>query len=101
MTEKAFVEFYLSQQLFLMPLIILFSAGLTMLLFGSMVAALTALGNRNWLWGIAILLSGWVAGLPYSLLHKHADYAKSLMLKGIAVIGVSLVAACVLWLLVW
>ncbi len=100
MAEKAVIEFYLSQQLFLVPLILLFSVGLSLLLVGCMVAALTALGNQQWLWGIAILLSGCVAGLPYSLLHQYAWYSKSLMLRGISMVVVSWLVTYVLWLLV-
>lgn len=100
MSEKAFIEFYLSQQLFLAPLVLLFSVGLSLLLVGSMVAVLTALGNKDWLWGIAILLSGCVAGLAYSLLHQYAWYSKSLMLRGTFAVVVSLLATCALWLVV-
>lgn len=100
MSEKAFIEFYLSEQLFLVPLIILFSVGLSGLLIGGLVAALTVLGNKNWLWGIAILLSGSVAGLPYSLSHQYACYSKSLMLKGLSIVIVSLLATYLLWLVV-
>ena len=100
MSERAFIEFYLSQQLFLAPLVLLFSVGLSLLIVGSMVAVLTALGNKDWLWGVAILFSGCVAGLPYSLLHQYAWYYKSLMLKGIFVVAVSLLATYALWLVV-
>lgn len=63
-----------------------------------MTAALTALGNNCWSWGLTRLVFGPFAGLPYGLLYEEATYPKSLMLKGLVVILVALLLAGVVWL---
>jgi len=57
--------------------------GLGVCWFGVLVALVTALGNKKWLWAISILLLGPITGIPYSIISKEGEYAKSLMIKGV------------------
>ncbi len=57
--------------------------GLGVCWFGVLVALVTALGNKKWLWGISMLFLGPVTGIPYTVISKEADYPKSLMIKDV------------------
>jgi len=71
--------------------------GLGVCWFGALVALVTALGNKKWLWGVAILILGPVAGILYSIIYNEAEYAKSLMIKG----GLLLLPGLIFVLFVW
>lgn len=100
MLEKELLEALLSNQWITIPIFIVFVIGFTLCWFGGIVAALTALGHRRWFWGILSIVLGPVTGLPYAVIYREADYAKSLMVKGLLLLLVALLAAGVLWILV-
>ena len=60
--------------------------GLGVCWFGVIVALITALGNKKWLWGISMLFLGPLTGIPYTIISKEAEYPKSLMTKGVLLI---------------
>ncbi|WP_237065526.1 hypothetical protein [Microbulbifer guangxiensis] len=97
MTEEALIQFYLAHQWLVLPLFLIFVVGLAIFWFGGLVAALVALGNKQWLWGIPSIFLGPLTGLPYALLYGEAKYAKTLMLRGLAL----MLAALLLFLLLW
>lgn len=97
MNEEALIQFYLANQWLVLPLFLVFVAGLAICWFGGLVAALVALGNQHWLWGLPTILLGPITGLPYALLHSEAEYAKSLMLRGLALMLAALILALLLW----
>ncbi|WP_234995040.1 hypothetical protein [Microbulbifer donghaiensis] len=96
--EKELMEVFISHQWITIPVFIVLVIGVTLCWFGGLVAALTALGNKRWLWGIVSIVLGPITGLPYALIYREAEYAKSLMLKGLALLLGGLLAACVVWL---
>lgn len=60
--------------------------GIVVCWVGSLVAMLTALGKKRWFWGIPMLFLGPLVALPYSFVDSDADYAKSLIVKGLVVV---------------
>lgn len=96
--EQELVEIFLSHQWVTIPIFILLVIGVTLCWFGGLVAALTALGNKRWLWGIASIVLGPITGLPYALIHREAEYARSLMVKGLALFLAGLLAAAIAWI---
>lgn len=97
MNTDTLIEFYLAHQWVVLPLLLLFITGLAICWFGGLIAALVALGNKHWLWGIPSVVLGPITGLPYALLHPEAEYAKSLMLRGLALMLAGLLALLVFW----
>jgi hypothetical protein len=65
--------------------------GLGVCWFGVIIALLTALGNKKWVWGISILFLGPITGIPYTIISKEAEYPKALMAKGILLILPSII----------
>jgi len=61
--------------------------GIAVCWFGVLTAALTALGNKRWFWGISTIILGPVTGIPYTFVYKEADYPRSLMIKGLSMIS--------------
>ncbi|WP_193165527.1 hypothetical protein [Microbulbifer hainanensis] len=100
MSVKELMEVYLAHQWAFIPLIMLLFIGLTLFWFGGWLAALTALGNKRWLWGISSIFLGPLTGLPYALLHKEAEYPQSLMVKGLGLLLAALVLTIVVWFVV-
>jgi len=98
MTKQQIIELYISHPWLMLPAFIVFVIGITLCWFGGLLAALTALGNNRWGWGLLTLVLGPFTGLPYALIHKEATYPKSLMLKGVAIIAVALLLAGIAWL---
>ncbi|GAA5523904.1 hypothetical protein Maes01_00453 [Microbulbifer aestuariivivens] len=99
MTQDALIQFYLSNQWLVLPLFLLLVVGLAVFWFGGLIAALVALGNRDWLWGIPSIFLGPLTGLPYALRHHEAAYAKMLMLRGLAMMLAALLLLLLLWFL--
>ena len=58
-------------------------AALTVGWFGSLIALLTALGNKKWAWGISMLFLGPITAILYTMIYKEAEYPRSLMLKSL------------------
>lgn len=58
-------------------------AGVVVCWFGVLVALLVALGNKRWWWGGLIILFGPFFGIPYAFVDDKAEYARSLMIKGL------------------
>ena len=100
MSVKELLEVYLAHQWAFIPLIMVFVIGLTLFWFGGLLAGLTALGNKQWLWGISSILLGPLTGLPYALLHREAEYPKSLMVKGLGLLLAVLVLTIIVWFVV-
>lgn len=69
--------------------------GLAVCWFGVLIAALTALGNKRWFWGISTIILGPVTGIPYTFAYKEAEYPRSLMIKGLSLISF----ACLIYLI--
>lgn len=72
----------LSNPIIMMSVLITGGIGLAVCWFGGLIAALTALGNKRWFWGIATLIFGPITGIPYTFAYKEAVYPRSLMIKG-------------------
>ena len=51
--------------------------------FGVLAALLMALGKRQWLWAIPMILLGPIAALPYTLREADAAYARRLVIAGL------------------
>ncbi|WP_237058633.1 hypothetical protein [Microbulbifer sediminum] len=99
MDKQALIEFYLAHQWLVLPMFILLVIGVALLWFGGLIAALVALGNRQWFWGIPTIILGPFTGLPYALRYPgRAEYARSLMLRGLALALVSLTILLLIWL---
>ena len=95
--EHEILKVFLTNQWLTIPTFIILVIGVTVSWFGGLMAALTALGNNRWVWGLSSLVMGPITGLPYALIHKEASYPKSLMIKGL----ISLLAGLVLSLVAW
>ncbi|WP_255463486.1 hypothetical protein [Microbulbifer sp. YPW1] len=95
--EHEILKVFLTNQWLTIPIFIILVIGITLFWFGGLMAALTALGNNRWGWGLSSLILGPITGLPYSLIHKEADYPKSLMLKGLMFLLAGLVLSLVAW----
>ncbi|WP_253868724.1 hypothetical protein [Microbulbifer sp. THAF38] len=63
------------------------------------MAALTALGNKHWIWGIVTIFLGPITGIPYALRYKEAEYARSLMLRGVWILLIGLIIFVLILLL--
>lgn len=92
MSEKEFLEIFLANPWLFIPSFVVFVAGITLCWFGGIAAALTALGNKRWGWGLLSIILGPITGLPYALIHKEAEYPKSLMLKGLGLLLIAVIA---------
>ncbi|WP_323843962.1 hypothetical protein [Microbulbifer magnicolonia] len=92
MSEKEFLEIFLANPWLFIPAFVVFVAGVTLCWFGGIAAALTALGNKRWAWGIPSIVLGPITGLPYALIYKEAEYPKSLMLKGLGLMLIAVIA---------
>ncbi|MDP5208569.1 hypothetical protein [Microbulbifer sp. 2205BS26-8] len=99
MTETEIVEIFLAHQWWSITALVVCVIGVTLCWFGGLMAALTALGNRRWVWGIATIFLGPITGIPYALKYQEAEYARSLMLRGVWVFLVGLVIAAVILML--
>lgn len=51
--------------------------------FGVLVALLVALGKRQWLWALPMIVLGPIVALPYTLLEPDAAYARRLVVTGL------------------
>ncbi len=51
--------------------------------FGVLAALLVALGKRQWLWAIPMILLGPIVALPYTLKESDAAYARRLVVTGL------------------
>lgn len=51
--------------------------------FGVLVALLVALGKRQWLWALPMILLGPIVALPYTLMEPDAAYARRLVVTGL------------------
>jgi len=98
MLENELVKVLLSNQWLTIPVFIVFVVGLTLCWFGGLVAALTALGNKRWFWGVFSIVLGPITGFPYAMIYREADYARSLMIRGLLLLLVSLLAVGFLWI---
>ncbi|MCO1334613.1 hypothetical protein MO867_09705 [Microbulbifer sp. OS29] len=98
MTETEIVEIFLANQWWSIIALVVFVIGVTLCWFGGLMAALTALGNKRWVWGITTIVLGPITGIPYALRYKEAEYARSLMLRGVwaLLLGLIMVAAILL-----
>lgn len=56
--------------------------GVALCLLGTLFTFYISLGNKHWVWSIAILFTGPISGIPYTFAHKVAGYPKSIMIKG-------------------
>ncbi|BBM01792.1 hypothetical protein [Microbulbifer sp. GL-2] len=99
MTETEIVEIFLANQWWSIIALVVCVIGVTLCWFGGLMAALTALGNKHWIWGIITIFLGPITGIPYALRYKEAEYARSLMLRGVWVLLVGLVIAVLVLLL--
>ncbi|WP_231758515.1 hypothetical protein [Microbulbifer elongatus] len=95
--EHEILRIFLANQWLTIPIFIILVIGVTLFWFGGLMAALTALGNNRWGWGLSSLVLGPITGFPYSLIYNEAEYPKSLMIKGL----LFLLAALALSLLAW
>ena len=95
--EQELLKVYLANQWLAIPIFITLVIGVTLFWFGGLMAALTALGNNRWGWGLASIVLGPITGLPYSLIYKEAEYPKSLMIKGLLLLLAGLVLVLILW----
>ena len=83
----------------MIPAFIVSVAGVSLCWVGGLMAAITALGNSRWDWGLLTIFLGPVTGIPYCLIFKETDYPKSLMFKGLAAILLALVLVGVAWVI--
>lgn len=60
-------------------------AGVAVCWFGVLVAMLVAFGNKRWGWGILIFMFGPFFGIPFAFVYDKAEYARSLMIKGVLI----------------
>jgi len=68
-------------------ILVVFAIGISLLFFGFLLSLTTAMGKKQWLWGVAIILSGPLAAIPYSLFNwSDARYPGKLSLIGLAII---------------
>ncbi|WP_242523583.1 hypothetical protein [Microbulbifer salipaludis] len=95
--EHKILEVFLANQWLTIPIFIILVIGFTLFWFGGLMAALTALGNSRWVWGLSSIVLGPITGLPYALIYKEASYAKSLMIKGLICLLAGLVLSLVAW----
>ncbi|MCQ3828757.1 hypothetical protein HXX02_04820 [Microbulbifer elongatus] len=95
--EHEILRIFLANQWLTIPIFIILVIGVTLFWFGGLMAALTALGNNRWGWGLSSLVLGPITGFPYSLIYNESEYPKSLMIKGL----LFLLAALALSLLAW
>ena len=95
--EHEILKVFLANQWLTIPIFIILVIGITLLWFGGLMAALTALGNNRWIWGLSSLVLGPITGLPYALIYKEADYPKSLMIKGLLFLLAGLALSLVAW----
>jgi len=98
--EHEILKVFLANQWLTIPIFIILVIGITLLWFGGLMAALTALGNNRWIWGLSSLVLGPITGLPYALIYKEADYPKSLMIKGLLCLLAGLALSLVAWAIV-
>ena len=92
-------ETMLANQWLLIIAFVIAVAGITFCWFGGLMAALTALGNKRWIWGICALILGPLAGFPYSLIYKEADYPRVLMIRGFMALAAAILIVGIVWLL--
>ena len=95
--EHEILKVFLANQWLAIPIFIILVIGITLFWFGGLMAALTALGNNRWVWGLLSIILGPITGLPYSLIYKEADYPKSLMFKGLIFLLAGLVLSLITW----
>ena len=95
--EQEILKVFLANQWLTIPIFIILVIGITLLWFGGLMAALTALGNNRWGWGLSSIVLGPITGFPYSLIHKEAEYPKSLMIKGLICLLAGLALSLVAW----
>ena len=93
--DHEILKAFLANQWLTIPIFIILVIGVTLSWFGGLMAALTALGNNRWAWGLSSLVLGPITGLPYALIHKEASYPKSLMIKGLIFLLVGLALSLV------
>ena len=92
------MEFLLSNQWSVVIFATLTVIGLGICWFGVLVSLVTALGNKMWWWSAGILLLGPIVGIPFAVVYKEADYARSLMIKGGILAMPGLVFGLYIWL---
>ena len=69
-------------------MLILFAIGISMIFFSLLISLTTALGEKQWVWGILMLLVGPIAAIPHSLLYwPKTKYAGKLSLIGLLFIA--------------
>ena len=95
--QQEILKVFLANQWLAIPIFIILVIGITLFWFGGLMAALTALGNNRWGWGLSSIVLGPITGLPYSLIHKEASYPKSLMMKGLLCLLAGLALSLVAW----
>ena len=95
--EQEILKVFLANQWLTIPIFIILVIGVTLAWFGGLMAALTALGNNRWGWGLSSIILGPITGLPYSLIYKEASYPKSLMIKGLLCLLAGLALSLVAW----
>lgn len=97
--QQEILNAFLANQWLTIPIFITLVIGITLFWFGGLMAALTALGNERWAWGLSSIILGPLTGLPYSLIYKEAEYPKSLMIKGLLCLLAGLALSLVAWVI--
>ncbi|MBY6210612.1 hypothetical protein KUV95_03545 [Microbulbifer agarilyticus] len=100
MNQQAILEFFISNQWITIPAFVILVVGVTLCWFGGLMAALTAIGNQRWVWGLVTIFLGPITGIPYSLLYREAEYPRSLMMRGLLIVLAALVIFAIAWLLI-
>ncbi|MFD1215958.1 hypothetical protein [Microbulbifer celer] len=95
--EQEILQVFLANQWLTIPIFIVLVIGITLFWFGGLMAALTALGNDRWGWGLSSIVLGPITGFPYALIYKEATYPKSLMIKGLLFLLAGLVLSLIAW----
>ena len=83
------MESAISNPIMMTIIIAVGAIGIAVCWFGVLIAAVTALGNKRWFWGLSTFLLGPITGIPYTFIYKEADYPRSLMIKGVGLLAIS------------
>ncbi|WP_246068455.1 hypothetical protein ACONUD_13225 [Microbulbifer harenosus] len=97
--QEEILKVFLTNQWLTIPIFIILVIGITLFWFGGLMAALTALGNNRWGWGLSAIILGPITGFPYSLIYKEASYPKSLMIKGLIFLLAGLMLSLIAWVI--
>jgi hypothetical protein len=68
--------------------------GSTLFFVAYLMSMLTAFGNKNWIWGVALLVLHVLAVFPYCFTHSDvAAYPRGMLVRGLIAWGLAVIFA--------